>query len=64
VLSSQAEISKTLDECLAKMRQRQSKAELQRIRKQLDIVGDGTPEQQQLLQELDKLSKKQLLSSL
>ena len=64
VLSSRAEISKTLDECLAKMRQRQSKAELQRIRKQLDIVGDGTPEQQQLLQELDRLSKKQPLSSL
>src|SRR5262249_8759830 len=64
VLSSQAEVLKTLDECLAKMRQRQSKAELQRIRKQLDIVGDGTPEQQQLLQELDRLSKKQLLSSL
>jgi DNA primase len=63
VLSSQAEITKTLDECLAKMRQRQSKAELQRIRKQLDIVGDGTPEQQQLLQELDRLSKKQLFSS-
>lgn len=63
VLSSQAEISKTLDECLAKMRQRQAKAELQRIRKQLDLVGDGSLEQQQLLQELDKLSKKQPIGS-
>jgi hypothetical protein len=45
------------------MRRRQPKAELQRIRKQLKVVGDGTAEQQQLLQELDRLSKKQFLSS-
>jgi hypothetical protein len=63
VLSNQAAISKALDECLAKMRLRQPKAELQRIRKQLKMVGDGTAEQQQLLQELDRLSKKQFLSS-
>ncbi len=63
VLPTQAELSKALDDCLANMRRRQPKAELQRIRKQLDLVGDGTAEQQQLLQELDRLSKKQLLSS-
>jgi hypothetical protein len=63
VLSNQAEISKALGDCLAKMRRRQPRAELQRIRKQLKMVGDGTAEQQQLLQELDRLSKKQFLSS-
>ncbi len=63
VLSNQAEIAKALGDCLAKMRRRQPRAELQRIRKQLKMVGDGTAEQQQLLQELDRLSKKQFLSS-
>jgi len=63
VLSNQAEISKELGDCLTKMRRRQPRAELQRIRKQLKMVGDGTAEQQQLLQELDRLSKKQFLSS-
>jgi DNA primase len=63
VLPNQATISKALDDCLTKMRRRQPKAELQRIRKQLKMVGDGTAEQQQLLQELDRLSKKQFLSS-
>jgi DNA-binding PadR family transcriptional regulator len=63
VLPTQAELSKALDDCLANMRRRQLKAENQRIRKQLKIAGDGTVEQQQLLQELDRLSKKQLLRS-
>jgi len=63
VLPTQAELSKALDDCLANMRRRQLKAENQRIRKQLKIAGDGTAEQQQLLQELDRLNKKQLFSS-
>jgi DNA primase len=63
VLSSQAEIAKALAECLAKMRERHLKTERQRIREQLKTVGDGTIEQQQLLQELDKLSKKQPIGS-
>jgi DNA primase len=62
VLSNPADVSKALRDCLAKMCQRQPRAELQRIRKQLKVVGDGTAEQQQLLQELDRLSKKQFLS--
>jgi DNA primase len=64
VLSNQAEIAQALDDCLAHMRRRQPKAERQRIREQLKTVGDGTAEQQQLLQELDRLNKEQPISSL
>jgi DNA primase len=62
MLSSQAEIAKALDDCVTKMRQRRLKEERQRIREQLKTAGDSTVEQQ-LLQELDTLSKKQLIGS-
>ena len=62
VLSSQAEISKALDDCLLDIRQRQLKAQRQSIHKQLKTVGDGTAEQQQLLQEYNRLSKEQPMS--
>jgi DNA primase len=63
VLSSQAEIAKALDDCVTKMRQRRFKEERQRILEQLKTAGDSPVEQQQLLQELDTLSKKQLIGS-
>jgi replicative DNA helicase len=62
VLSSQAEISKALDDCLADIRQRRTKAQRQRIIEQLRTVGDGTAEQQRLLQEYNRLSKEQPMS--
>jgi DNA primase len=62
VLSSQAEISKALDDCLLDIRQRQLKAQRQSIHKQLKTVGDDTAEQQRLLQEYNRLSKEQPMS--
>ena len=62
VLSSQAEIAKALDDCLLDIRQRQLKAQRQSIHKQLKTVGDDTAEQQQLLQEYNRLSKEQPMS--
>jgi DNA primase len=62
VLSSQAEISKALDDCLLDIRQRQLKAQRQSIHKQLKTVGDDTAKQQQLLQEYNRLSKEQPMS--
>jgi DNA primase len=62
VLSSQAEISKALDDCLADIQQRQLKAQRQSIIEQLRTIGDGTAEQQRLLQEYNRLSKEQTMS--
>jgi len=63
VLSNPTDISKALHDCLTKMRQQQAKAERQRIIERLRTVDDASVEQQHLLQELDKLSKKQLIGS-
>jgi DNA primase len=53
------EVSAALYDCIMKIRQRQPKAQRQRIIAQLRTVGDGTAEQQQLLQEFNRLSKEQ-----
>jgi DNA primase len=58
-----AEIAEALRDCLTRMRQRRFKEERQRIIERLRTVDDGSAEQQQLLQELDTLSKKQLIGS-
>jgi DNA primase len=58
-----AEVSAALHDCITKIRQRQPKAQRQRIIEQLRTVGDGTAEQQRLLQEYNRLSKAQSLSS-
>jgi hypothetical protein len=56
------EVSAALHDCIMKIRQRQPKAQRQRIIEQLRTVGDGTAEQQQLLQEFNRLSKEQPMS--
>ena len=56
------EISTALYDCIMKIRQRHPKAQRQRIIEQLRTVGDGTAEQQQLLQEYNRLSKEQPMS--
>ena len=56
------EISTALYDCMMKIRQRHPKAQRQRIIAQLRTVGDGTAEQQQLLQEYNRLSKEQPMS--
>src|SRR5262249_36860580 len=53
-----AEVSAALHDCLAKIRQRQPKAQRQRIIEQLRTINDAA-EQQRLLQEYNKLSKEQ-----
>jgi DNA primase len=58
-----AEIAAALRDCLTRIRQRQFKEKRQRIIARLRTVDDGSAEQQQLLQELDTLSKKQLIGS-
>jgi DNA primase len=58
-----AEVAAALRDCLTRIRQRRVKEERQRIIEQLRTVDDGSAEQQQLLQELDTLSKKQLIGS-
>lgn len=58
-----AEIAEALRDCLTRMRQRRFKEERQRIIERLRTADDGSAEQQQLLQELDTLSKKQLIGS-
>jgi hypothetical protein len=58
-----AEIAEALRDCLTRIRQRRFKEERQRILEQLKTAGDSPVEQQQLLQELDTLSKKQLIGS-
>jgi hypothetical protein len=62
-LINPAEVSAALHDCITKIRQRQPKAQRQRIIEQLRTVGDGTAEQQQLLQEYNRLSKEQPISS-
>jgi hypothetical protein len=62
-LTNPAEVSAALHDCITKIRQRQPKAQRQRIIEQLRTVGDGTTEQQQLLQEYNRLSKEQPISS-
>jgi DNA primase len=56
------EISAALYDCIMKIRQRHPKAQRQRIIAQLRTFGDGTAEQQQLLQEYNRLSKEQPMS--
>jgi hypothetical protein len=56
------EVSAALYDCIMKIRQRQPKVQRQRIIAQLRTVGDGTAEQQQLLQEFNRLSKEQPMS--
>jgi DNA primase len=63
VLSNPADVSKALHDCLKKMCQQQAKAQRKRIIGQLHGTADGTAEQQRLLQEYNKLSKEQFLSS-
>ena len=58
-----AETTEALRDCLTRIRQRRFKEERQRIIERLRTVDDGSVEQQQLLQELDTLSKKQLIGS-
>ncbi len=58
-----AETAEALRDCLTRIRQRRFKEERQRIIERLRTVDDGSVEQQQLLQELDTLSKKQLIGS-
>jgi DNA primase len=58
-----AEVAAALRDCLTRIRQRRVKEERQRIVERLRTVDDGSAEQQQLLQELDILSKKQLIGS-
>jgi DNA primase len=58
-----AEIAEALRDCLTRIRQRRFKEERQRIIERLRTVDDESTEQQQLLQELDKLSKKQPIGS-
>jgi DNA primase len=58
-----AEIAAALRDCLTRLRQRRFKEERQRIIERLRTVDDASAEQQQLLQELDKLSKKQPIGS-
>src|SRR5215468_4257337 len=50
-LTNPTEISAALHDCITKIRQRQPKAQRQRIIAQLRTVGDGTVEQLRLLQE-------------
>ena len=56
------EVSAALYDCIMKIRQRQPKAQRQRIIEQLRTVGDDTAKQQQLLQEYNRLSKEQPMS--
>jgi hypothetical protein len=63
VLANPADISRALDDYLTKIRRRQPKAQRQRIIEQLRTVGDGTAEQQRLIQEYDRLRKEQPISS-
>ena len=63
MLTNSAEVSAALHDCITKIRQRQPKAQRQRIIEQLRTVGDGTVEQQRLLQEYNRLSKEQPISS-
>jgi hypothetical protein len=63
VLSNPADVSKALQDCLTKMCQQQAKAQRKRIIGQLHGTADGTAEQQQLLQEYNRLSKEQPISS-
>ena len=56
------EVSTALYDCIMKIRQRQPKAQRQRIIEQLRTVGDDTAKQQQLLQEYNRLSKEQPMS--
>jgi len=62
-LTNPTEVSAALHDCITKIRQRQPKAQRQRIIAQLRTVGDGTAEQQRLLQEYNRLSKEQSFSS-
>jgi hypothetical protein len=61
-LTNPTEVSAALQDCITKIRQRQPKAQRQRIIAQLRTVGDGTAEQQRLLQEYNRLSKEQPMS--
>lgn len=61
-LSNPTEITAALQDCLAKMRRRDPKAQRQRIIAQLRTVGDAA-EQERLLQEFNKLTKEQPLGS-
>jgi DNA primase len=61
-LTNPTEVSAALHDCITKIRQRQPKAQRQRIIEQLRTVGDGTAEQQRLLQEYNRLSKEQPMS--
>ena len=61
-LTNPTEVAAALQDCITKIRQRQPKAQRQRIIAQLRTVGDGTAEQQRLLQEYNRLSKEQPLS--
>lgn len=63
MLTNPADVSAALHDCITKIRQRQPKAQRQRIIEQLRTVGDGTAEQQRLLQEYNRLSKEQPISS-
>jgi DNA primase len=62
-LTKPSEVATAMQDCLTKIRQRASKAASKRIRQQLASVGDDTMEQQQLLQELHRLTKQHTLSS-
>ena len=61
-LTNPTEVSAALHDCITKIRQRQPKAQRQHIIEQLRTVGDGTAEQQRLLQEYNRLSKEQPMS--
>jgi DNA primase len=56
-LMNPTDVTTALHDCITKIRQRQPKAQRQRIIEQLRTVGDGTAEQQRLLQEYNRLSK-------
>jgi DNA primase len=62
ISTNPTEVSAALYDCITKIRQRQPKAQRQRIIEQLRTVGDGTAEQQRLLQEYNRLSKEQPMS--
>ena len=50
-------VAKAVRDCLAKIRQRTSKAASERLQQRLKTVADGTPEQEQILQEIYRLAK-------
>ena len=57
VLSNPAEVSAALRDCLNKIRQRQRRAQGQRTKAQLDVLGDAADEERRILQEYVQQTK-------